>query len=274
MVGVVAGVGDGVDDAMVGHRVTVDPTMHCGRCAYCRRGLVGLCEDGGYMGMTVDGALAERLVVPAGSVVPLDEAVTDEAATVLEPVVVALRLLERTSGLLPDPVGSVVIGAGPLGIVLATVLRDAGHRVVVFELQPGRRAAAEALGLRALTPGATAPTPSLDLPEGPRLIVDTSASSTGAQLAQRLVTRASALAVVGRSPEAVPLADVLLGELAVVGIRGGAGHYPQAVTLLAGTALDPAAVISHRVPFDDAPAAFAEASTNPDVVLRTLIRFS
>jgi len=267
--GLVTGVGAGVDEALLARRVTIDPAMRCGRCVYCARGLPALCPVGAYMGMSVDGAFAERLVVPAANVHVLPDAVDDLAATVLEPVVVALRLLQRTDGVLPDPARTVVIGGGPLGIVLARVLQARGHDVRVVEPQPGRRRVAEGLGLSAVAPEVLPPPPA-----GPALLVETSATAAGTLLALQAATPGSAIAVIGRSPESVPMADVLLGELSVLGVRGGSGLYDDAIRLVADGVVAPAAVITHQYAADQAGAAFAEAVASPDNVLRAVVHLT
>lgn len=265
--GVVVAGGADVDQTLVGRRVTIDPAMGCDDCTYCSRGLPALCPAGSYMGMSIDGALAQRLVVPARNVHLLPDEVDDLAATVLEPVVVALRLLQRTARVLPDPVRTVVVGGGPLGIVLACVLRANDHEVCVVEPRPGRRGIAEGMGLMAVAPDALSPAP-----PGPALLVETSASAAGAKLAQQAATPGSALAVIGRSPESIPLSDVLLGEFSVLGIRGGSGLYDRAIRLVADGVINPAAVITHQYPADQAGMAFSEAETRPNDVLRAVVR--
>lgn len=268
-VGRVESVGSGVDGDLVGRRVTVDPAVACGRCGYCRAGRPGLCATGAYMGMTAPGAMAALLTVPADRVTTLPDAVSDVAGTVLEPVVVALRLLERTEPLLPAPGGAaVVVGGGPLGIVLAAVLRHRGYRPTVVEPVARRRATAGRLGLPAVAPdeaeAALAET-------GPLLVVETSAAAAGIALAERLATPGSVIGVVGRAPADVATAAILLKELAVVGVKGGSGRYAEAVDLVASGAVRPEAVVSHRFAFDEADRAFALAADRDGPVVRAVL---
>jgi threonine dehydrogenase-like Zn-dependent dehydrogenase len=121
------------------------------------------------------------------------------------------------------------------------------------------------MGLRVLSPGPA------DLGVGPRLVAETSASPKGASLALELATPGSVIGVIGRAPAPVSLADILLRELAVVGVRGGPGHYPEAVRLVAEGAVDPSAVITHRFPMSEAPAAFAHVHDPANGVVRAVL---
>jgi threonine dehydrogenase-like Zn-dependent dehydrogenase len=265
MAGVVEATGDATDRGWLGKRVTIDPTVACGACESCRAGRPALCARGGYMGMTTPGALAEYVVVSTAQLVELPDGVTDESATVVEPVVVALRLLERARPLLPEPGPAAVVGGGPLGLLLAAVLRHFGWRVTVFEPIVRRREVGAGMGLRVLPPGPA------EIEAGPRLVVETSAVPKGAALARDLATPGSVIGVIGRAPASVSFADILLMELAVVGVRGGPGYYPEAVRLIGAGAVDPRAVISHRFPMSEAPAAFAFAHDPSNGVVRTVL---
>lgn len=268
-VGRVEQVGPGVDQRLRGRRVTVDPAVACGACGYCHAGRAALCPDGAYMGMTAPGAMAAFFTVPERRVIALPDAVSDIAGTVLEPVVVALRLLERTEPLLPAPSGNaVVIGGGPLGIVLATVLRHRGYRPTVVEPVARRRALAAGQGVRALAPAEAEAAPPA---RGPLLVVETSATTAGIALAERLATPGSVVGVIGRAPADVSTAAILLRELAVVGVKGGSGHYGAAVDLVAGGAVNPQAVVTHRFGLGDAGEAFALAADREGPVVRSVL---
>ena len=74
--GVVEAVGDGVDPVWLGRRVTGDTMLADGTCDRCRTGRRHVCRNLAEVGisMGVDGALAERLVVPADSLLELPDA--------------------------------------------------------------------------------------------------------------------------------------------------------------------------------------------------------
>ncbi|SEP63964.1 L-gulonate 5-dehydrogenase [Streptomyces sp. yr375] len=263
---VVTARGAGVTGVAVGERVTIDPVAHCGQCAACTRGATQLCPDGGYLGMLGPGLLAEYVCVPARLLVPLPDAVSDLAATVLEPVAVALHLLARVAPLLPkEPVPCAVVGGGPLGILLGVVLRHHGYAPHLFEPQETRRDLAAAVGLVAHPPEP------IDLGDGPRLVVETSAAPAGVALADELATPGSVVAVVGRAPHSIAPPSVLLKELSLIGVKGGPGQYPEAVRLVADGVVDPETVVTHRFGWHEAAEAFRISVDRPDLVVRTAL---
>ena len=154
LTGVVSGLGPGVTGWSAGERVVVLPMVACGRCYACRAGHSNLCEQGGIddgPGIGRPGGYAESVAVPAGMLRRLPSTVSDRDGALAEPLAVALRAI-RLSGAAPDePV--CVLGAGPIGVLVMAGLLAAGfERVAVVEPGPGRRAAAERLGVRTAEP--------------------------------------------------------------------------------------------------------------------------
>jgi len=83
--GVVASVGRGVADTWVGRRVTGDTMLGCGKCRRCLRGHQHVCHDRFEVGIRGDwpGALAEQLLLPAGALHALPDAVDDVAGALV-----------------------------------------------------------------------------------------------------------------------------------------------------------------------------------------------
>lgn len=267
-VGTVHAVGPGVDHVQVGERVIVTPTLYCGECPACVSGSIQLCPNGGYLGMRGPGMAAQFVAVPARLVIPIPDAVCDLAATALEPLAVALHTVARITPLMPDPGPAIVIGGGPLGILQAKVMTHLGWDCIVAEPQAHRRDLATNLGIRAFDP---ADVEDAVESSGRRLIVETSAAGPGVDLADRLATPGSIIAVVGRGPHSIAPGSVLVKELSILGINGGPGAYPAALELVASGVIDPTEVISHTFAWDEAPRAFAFSLDEPSIVVRTAL---
>jgi L-iditol 2-dehydrogenase len=148
--GVVAAVGAEVRDVQVGERVTFDSTVYCGKCEFCGRGEVNLCNDRQVVGVSCGdyaraGAFAEYVAVPARVLYRLPEALSFAHAAMLEAVSVALhgvRVAELEGG-----ETAVVIGAGMIGLLLLQAARVAGcSRVFVADIDATRLALAKELG--------------------------------------------------------------------------------------------------------------------------------
>jgi 2-desacetyl-2-hydroxyethyl bacteriochlorophyllide A dehydrogenase len=134
-VGTVAAAGDGVDEALAGRRVVLRPFVSCGRCDACRAGRTNVCADGKLVGRDLSGGFAERFVVPASSVVELSADVPDDRATLVEPLANAVHVTSRSVHTGDDVL---VIGAGPIGALMARMSAETGARVFTTDPIPSR----------------------------------------------------------------------------------------------------------------------------------------
>ncbi len=150
MSGRVAAVGEGVDAFRTGQKVTVLPTRYCGTCRACLQGHSNVCYNMDFIGLDSPGALQELWNVPADLVVPLDEAVALRDAALIEPLTVAVHDVRRGRVAPGDVV--LVIGGGPIGILISLVAQAAGGDVLLSEPEAARRRAASDLGIATIDP--------------------------------------------------------------------------------------------------------------------------
>lgn len=134
-----------------GMRVAVYPLISCGRCAPCREGNTHVCEKLGLIGIDTDGGIAEYVKTTPGQIVAVPDAVNDEQAALIEPLSVAVHVVRRSGFRSGD--STLVMGGGPIGNLIAQVLRASGARTVILtEVKPRRRALAEQLQLTTVNP--------------------------------------------------------------------------------------------------------------------------
>ncbi|MGI9252704.1 MAG: alcohol dehydrogenase catalytic domain-containing protein, partial [Thermomicrobiales bacterium] len=120
--GEIADVGPGVTGLKVGDRVGVDPTLNCGACYYCQRGMGNLCEAWNGIGVArTNGGFAEYVAVPARTLYPLPAGMSDAAAGLIEPVSCVVRGFHRLAPLVAETY--LIFGAGPMGLLNAQVAR-------------------------------------------------------------------------------------------------------------------------------------------------------
>ena len=101
------------------------------------------------MGRDLTGGFAERFMVPSEAAVRLDADVTDQVATLTEPIANAVHVVSRS---VTDGDRVFVIGAGPIGVLMAkTALLERAARVLITDPLPGRLRLAEAQGAEAVT---------------------------------------------------------------------------------------------------------------------------
>ncbi len=128
-------VGRKVRGFAVGERVTMATTLGCNRCPTCARGLQNMCPDNKPICLVYDGAFAPRVAIPAlamagGNVVKVPDNVSDEAATLAEPMSCAINAQEVVGLRAGDSV--LIVGGGPLGAIHAELAKAAGASKVML----------------------------------------------------------------------------------------------------------------------------------------------
>ena len=127
--GVVVDKGSEVTRVYIGERVTVEGHISCGFCRNCRRGRQHICEHTVGIGVNRDGGFAEYISVPATNVLKVDDRISDELMSVMDPLGNATHTA-LSFPLLGEDVLITGIG-GPIGAMATAVCKYAGARYIV-----------------------------------------------------------------------------------------------------------------------------------------------
>lgn len=250
--GIVAEVGEDVDAVAPGDPVVCFPRWPCGECRQCRSGRLIYCER---IAFAPRGAWADEIVVPARVVFRVPDGVSLRVAALCEPLACALRGLDRAAA----PVGhtALVVGAGPIGLLAATLaLRSGARAVLVSEPHPRRRALAAGLGAVPVDPTrehlserVAAVTDGL----GMDVIYEAVGRPGALAEAVELAAPGGAVVVLGVAPHAAtsPIRPYRLfeREVTVTGAFGPEAAFERALGLLATLELEP--LITHVLSLDD-----------------------
>ncbi|HEX4672726.1 MAG TPA: alcohol dehydrogenase catalytic domain-containing protein [Solirubrobacteraceae bacterium] len=123
-----------------GARVLVSDSVACGRCEPCLAGRPQICRDPAW----VLGGFGERIAAPAAALHPIPEGLPFAAAAMAEPLAAAIHAVARGSE--AEDVG--VLGGGPMGLMLASLVIAQGRSVTVADPHPERLAQAAEIGAR------------------------------------------------------------------------------------------------------------------------------
>lgn len=128
-----------------GQRVVAYPLISCGTCHACRTGSPHICASLRLIGIDGPGGMAEYLSLPEDMLFAVPDGMDDRIAALVEPLAVALRAIEQSGMGAADRVA--VLGAGPIGLLVALMARHAGAAtVLVSDVDPARLAIARSLG--------------------------------------------------------------------------------------------------------------------------------
>jgi 2-desacetyl-2-hydroxyethyl bacteriochlorophyllide A dehydrogenase len=250
--GTVSALGAGVDEAWAGARVTGDTMLGCGRCRRCATGRHHVCADRREIGIAGwDGALAEKLIVPAGSLYRLPDSVDDRAGALVEPGGNAWRAVHAARA---RPDSRILIwGPGSIGLLALAFARAAGAEVDVIGVDSGREALAKSFGAARYWTTADPP------PERYDAVIDCTGAEAVPALALGLTEPAGRLVYIGlaRRPSRIDTREVVFSDITVTGILGASAGLAPAIEHYADGRVDPGPLAQVVVGLDQAAAALA-----------------
>jgi 2-desacetyl-2-hydroxyethyl bacteriochlorophyllide A dehydrogenase len=136
--GVVLEVGKDVKRFKAGDQVILDPTYHCGVCYYCQRNRPNYCQEKATTetGVSANGTFTRLHVARESFLHPLPEQLTFEEGTLTEPLACALHAIRQTR--LRPEYRTLVVGAGPMGLLFALATTAMGSETFIGDVQPYR----------------------------------------------------------------------------------------------------------------------------------------
>lgn len=263
--GTVIGTGQEVDRAWLGRRVAVDPLRSCGACRPCLHGRTNLCEHLRAYGAEIDGGLATHAAVEVSQLVDVGDLAADLAA-MAEPLACAVNAARRSAITASDDV--LVVGAGPIGLLILTAFGSRGASLSVAEPQDRRRDHAAGFGAAASYPSINA---ALQARAGAGfdVVVDVTGVPAVAQAGLGAVRRGGRLVLFGVCPpESTMTLDphrVYADEITVLGSFSLNGTLADAVELLRTTRVPVRELVTHRIGLEELPAALSLVGT-PDAL--------
>jgi len=260
MSGRISQIGEGVVGWSVGDPVTVMPLDWDGTCAACQRGNTHVCQNLNFIGIDTPGALQNTWNVPASTLVALPDGLRLDHAALAEPVAVSVHDVRRSRLVAGER--AVVIGAGPIGVLIATAAREAGADVLVIEVEPNRRRVAEELGFPVLDPRVTDQVGWVEEwtnGAGADVVFEVSGAPTAVLGATGLARVRGRVVIVAIHPEPRPidLHRIFWRELSMIGARVYQRHdFERAIELLDAGVIPAERLITRIDPLADAAQAF------------------
>lgn len=250
--GTVSATGAGVDEGWAGARVTGDTMLGCGRCRRCASGRHHVCADRSEIGITGwPGALAEKLLVPAGSLYRLPDVVDDRAGALVEPGGNAWRAAAAAHA---GPGKRLLIwGPGSIGLLATAFARAAGAEVDVAGLDFRRDDLARSFGAARCFTAAEPPPGCYDA------VIDCTGGEAIPALALRSTEPGGRIVFIGlsRRPSLVDSREIVLNDITATGILGASAGLAPAIEHYADGRVVPGALAQVLLGLDRAAEALA-----------------
>ncbi|RMH30366.1 MAG: hypothetical protein D6693_00450 [Planctomycetota bacterium] len=236
---------------LAGARVVADPDRVCGACDRCRSGLSAHCTERATMGAPrADGALRERLALPATGLVPVPDELRDDDAALALPVARALHAAWVVH--LEGRPYVTVLGAGAEAVIAAQVMARLNASVRIVTEHDATLAAADRLRVRHRRLERVGRRGDQDV----IVCVDSGAESLAVACA--MVRPRGKIVTLAPASGPVALAPIVEHEITIVGCRGV--RLREAVGALARGEIACDGLITHRFPFHRADAAVRAAA--------------
>ncbi len=259
MSGTISAVGDGVTEWARGDEVVVVPLDWCGTCPACLRGFSHICYRLNFIGIDSPGALQSSWTVSQRTLVRVPDSLSLKEAALAEPVAVAAHDVRRSE--LKPGQKALVVGGGPIGLLIASVASAAGGDVLVSEPNAERRQLIDRIGLRTVDPAddLAAVIEGWTTGAGVDVSFEVSGSAGGVQAAVTSLAARGRLVLVAihSHPTPVDLFKFFWRELTLVGARVyERGDFEEALRLIGSGAIPTNELITDVVALADAPSAF------------------
>ena len=262
----IAAVGEGVTGWQVGDRVTVRP-LQPGLDDPSDNGLRHIGKNLTFIGIDSPGGMQSHWNVPAHTLHRLPENLSLKLGALIEPLAVAchdVRLGELRAG-----ENAVVIGGGPIGMLIALVAKQKGANVLISEVNPARLALAESLGLTTVNPSIADLVAQVDaFTKG--AMADVVFEVSGVQAGVTAMTQVArargriVMVAIHPDPKPVDLFRFFWRELRLIGARVYEhDDFEEAIRLAASGALPLDQLITQVSPLAEAKNVFETIDANP-----------
>jgi L-iditol 2-dehydrogenase len=250
-----------------GQRVAMEPGVPCRKCQDCRAGRYNLCPDVRFFATPpVDGAFTRYVAHDEDFCYPLPDTLSDDAGALLEPLSVAVWAARKAKLKPGDRV--IVTGAGPIGLLNASVARAAGAaEVIVTDIEPGRLELARKMGATSTLDASTAGEALRDL--GADALVECSGAPAALEAGLHGLRGGARAVVVGMSAEGrapILLSHLQSREIELTGTFRYANTYQAALALAASGSINLDAIVSAHFSLAEVADALLASRRDPLVV--------
>ena len=263
-------------DVVVDDKVTVYPLLVCDNCWACRNGHSHVCRDLKLIGIDRDGAFAEYVNVPLNLIFKYPGGLTYDQGALIEPLAVAVHAVEMAGE--TDWQTAVVVGSGPIGLLVALCLQDAGiETIIVSDINAHRLVRPERLGFKVFNSAQGDLVEFVNQTthdEGADFVFECAGSSAAALQMCELVRPRGKVVMVSnhKEPHPVDLRAVSFKEITMIGTRVYTRRsYQKALQMIRDLPFDE--LISHRLDIGNAAQGF-ELMQKPEDICKVIIKVS
>lgn len=259
--GIIVEVGENVLEFSKGERVTFDSTIYCGRCNFCKRGLINLCDNRRVLGVSCkeyrqNGAFTEYIAVPERILYRLPDKISFKHATMIEALSIALHSINRKPITINDTV--VVIGTGVIGQLIVQLLKISGcYKIIAVDINQKKidlavRFGAD-IGLNPNENDVLSEVYKQTKNKGADCVLEVVGIPQTIKTAVNSLRKGGSITLVGNLSPIIelPLQLIITKEISIYGSCASSGEYPVSIDLIERKVINVEPLISAVAPLED-----------------------
>ncbi|WP_135855096.1 zinc-dependent alcohol dehydrogenase [Halorussus salinus] len=269
--------GDDVDSLSVGDRVALHGFIYCSTCTACREGRYYQCDDLKEIGFTLDGGYREYATVPAYTLNPVPESLSDSEVTQVDSAACTLHALQRVQTSFTDT--AAVLGPGSLGLFGVQLLAAQGvENIILTGTRDERLTVGETYGAN-LTVNVRETDPVTRIKEytngaGVDICVEAAGGGDVLNTCLEVATQQGDVVLTGvfDDRKAIDPNDIVAKELTVIGGVTAAHATDQVMELFQRGDLSVDGIVTHEFSLEEYERALETVLNREDGVIKAILR--
>jgi len=263
----------------VGDKVTIEPLVRCGHCYPCRIGKYNCCENLTVMGVHIDGGMQEYFRAPVNLVHKLPDDMPFDKAALVEPLTIGIHSVNRSQ--LSEGETALILGAGPIGLVILAVAKSRGAKVISVDLIESRLNLAKEFGadytINPSQENVNNAVEQITNGEMANVVFEAIGAKETIESTIYLVSYAGRIIMTGYAHEPAQFQEpelITKKELDVRGSRNSENDFPESIRFIQSSEIDLTRLITHRFLYTEVQSAFSILATKSEPATKVLLDFS
>jgi 2-desacetyl-2-hydroxyethyl bacteriochlorophyllide A dehydrogenase len=262
----------------VGDKVTIEPLVRCGHCYPCRSGRYNCCENLTVMGVHIDGGMQEYFRAPVNLAHKLPDDMDFSKAALIEPLTIGIHSVNRSQ--LSAGETALILGAGPIGLVILTVAKSRGAKAISVDLLEYRLNLAKEFGadytINPSQENINNIVEQITNGEMANVVFEAIGAKETIENTIYLVSYAGRIIITGHAHEPAQFQEPQLitqKELDIRGSRNSQNEFPEAIRFIQASEIDLAKLITHKFPYTEVQRAFSILAAKSEPAAKILLDF-
>lgn len=280
--GEVVDIGKAVKNIKIGDRVAIEPSVHCGKCEYCRNGKFNLCDDYHFLAAPPDnnGAFVEYITHRYDHCFLIPGAISFDEGALVEPLAIVVQAFEISNFNIGDNI--LILGSGTIGLLTLMLLKSLGaDKCVAVDYFDSKLEIAKKMGADLTINAGDADllfkAKEFSKGKGFPTIFDSVGKENSLNAGLSLAKKGGTIVIIGISDDKASfnIVDLINNMLTIKGTNDFSNNiFSKAISLIGNKKVDVMKIVSHYFNLDELDKAFKNINNNSKNTIKTIIRIN